>query len=130
MPLPFILLPAVAAGAPWIVRMAVKYGWGPGIVGIGFLLKSRLGLFIATAFIWLGINFASLNLVIQPTIDILTGFAQDAGSGGGVGEFAQAASSYMGILQFDRALTMIISAVITKYALLQGRLFLFKRGAV
>ncbi|WP_017115337.1 DUF2523 family protein, partial [Xanthomonas vasicola] len=36
--------------------------------------------------------------------------------------------AWFGVLQFDKALTMVISAIAAKHAIMQGRLFLFKRG--
>ena len=38
------------------------------------------------------------------------------------------AIAWMGVLNFDKAITMVISAIVTKHVLTQGRLFLFKRG--
>jgi hypothetical protein len=67
------------------------------LVGLGFMLKTRLGLFIAIAMIWLGLSFAMINFVIEPAIELLRGAAQNAG-GGGVGEFSAAAAGYIGIL--------------------------------
>lgn len=125
MPIP--LIPAAAAGAGILVRQLVKYAWGPLVTGIGLLLKSRLGLFIASALVWLGINFTTIKLVIEPAITMLEGLTQNVGTGG-ASDFAAAASGYIGIMQMDRAVTMIVSAVITKHAVMQGRLFLFKRG--
>lgn len=127
MPLPALVIAPVAAAAPWILRKFVQYAWGPMLVGLGHLFKTRLGLFIATAMVWMGINFTTINLLIDPAIELLRGATQSAGSGG-TGQFAAAASGYLGILQFDRAITMLISAVATKHLLLKGRLFLFRRA--
>jgi hypothetical protein len=124
--MPFFI-PLAATAAPFLIRMLVKYAWGPLIVGLGHLMKSRLGLFIASSFVWLGINFATLKLILGPTIDALRGFTDQVGNGG-TSQFAVAAAGYIGIMQMDRAVTMIISAVVTKHAVLKGRLFLFKRG--
>jgi hypothetical protein len=126
MALPALIVVPISAAAPWLMRMLVKWAWGPLIVGLGYLLKTRIGLFIATAFVWLGINWGTLNLVMGPTIEMLEGFATNVGTGSG--DFYVAASGYLGILNMDKAITMIISAVVTKHTLLQGRLFLFKRG--
>ncbi len=129
MPLPALIVVPVAAAAPWMVRKFVQYAWGPMLVGLGYMMKTRLGLFIATAFLWLGINFASINLIIEPTIDVLTGAVNNVRTGG-TGAAAGALSQYVGLMQFDKAITMVVSAVITKHALLKGRLFLFRRGTL
>lgn len=96
------------------------------LTGLMWLFKSRIGLFIATAMAWLGINWGTMKLAVEPAIDLLTGYAQQAGSGGG--ELGAIATQWMGVMNFDRALTMVISAIAAKYAIMQGRLWLFKRG--
>jgi hypothetical protein len=75
--------------------------------------------------VWLGINWGTMNLVLQPTLDLLTNFAQ---GGGGGGEYWGIARQWAGVLNFDKALTMVLSAYITQQTLMKGRLFLFKRG--
>ena len=97
------------------------------VAGITYMYKTKLGLFVMAAMVWLGINFATIKMAIEPAIDLLRQYA-DGGLGQGGGEFADTAIAWMGVLNFDKALTMIISAVITKHAVMQGRLFLFKRG--
>lgn len=89
------------------------------------MFKTKLGLFIMGAMIWLGINFATIKMVIEPAIDLLLGYAE-GGMGGG--PYAAVAIQWMGVLNFDRAITMVVSAIISKHAVMQGRLFLFKRG--
>lgn len=96
------------------------------IAGLAWLFKSRIGLWVMTAMAWLGINFGTIKMVVEPAIDLLKGYAQ--GMGGGSGELGATAMQWFGVLQFDRALTMVISAVAAKHAIMQGRLFLFKRG--
>lgn len=96
------------------------------VSAFAWMFKSHIGLFIASALVWIGINFASVKLVIEPVYDQLTAFAT-SGQGGG-GDLGAAMWQYLGVLNFDKALTMIISAVATKKALTAGRLFLFRRG--
>lgn len=95
------------------------------IAALSWLFRSRIGLWVMTALAWLGINFGTIKMVIDPAIDLLKGYAQGLGGGGQLGATAM---QWMGVLNFDRALTMIISAVAAKHAIMQGRLFLFKRG--
>lgn len=102
----------------WVIAQLVR--------ALGWLYKSRLGLWIASALVWLGINLSTINIVIQPAIDALQGYA--AGSGSGTGEYWQMGIAWMGVMNFDRALSMIISAIATKHGLAAGRLFLFKKG--
>jgi uncharacterized membrane protein len=59
-----LVIAPLAAGAPWIARVLVRWAWSPFVVGLGVLLKSRMGLFIASAFVWLGIVFIMNKFVI------------------------------------------------------------------
>lgn len=94
------------------------------VTGIGTLFKSRLGLFITSAMLWLGINFATIKLAVEPAIDMLYSYAQSSGGG----QYGAIAMQWMGVLNLDKAITMIGSAVMMKHAVMQGRLYLFKRG--
>lgn len=96
------------------------------VTGVAHLFKTRLGLFIATAMLWLGINFGTMKMVVEPALDLLYGFVN--GGGGAGGQFGAAAMQWMGVMNLDRAVTMIGSAVLIKKAMLSGRLFLFKQG--
>ncbi|WP_434989693.1 DUF2523 domain-containing protein [Xanthomonas melonis] len=103
---------------PWLIAQLVA--------GLAWLFKSRIGLWIMTALVWLGINFGTIKMVVEPAIDLLKGYAE--GMGNGNGQLGADAMAWFGVLQFDKALTMVISAVAAKHAIMQGRLFLFKRG--
>lgn len=116
----------LAGGLGALAKRVQTAGLAAAIVGgITYMYKTKLGLFIMGALIWLGINFATIKIIIDPAISLLRGYAS---SGMGGGEFANAAIAWMGVLNFDRAITMIISAVAAKHAVMQGRLFLFKKG--
>jgi hypothetical protein len=115
------LVPTILAA----IGQAFRAFWPQVIRGIGWLFKSRLGLFISSAFVWLGINFGTIKLVIEPTINQLKQFSQSGAAGGELGAIAM---QWAGMLNLDRAITMIISAIVAKHAIMQGRLFLFKRG--
>lgn len=94
--------------------------------GVVYLFKNRLGLFIMSAMVWLGINFATINLVVEPAIDTLEAYANGMKQGGT--GLAAAAGAWIGVMQFDKALTMVISAFATVTLIRKGRLFLFKNG--
>ena len=95
------------------------------VSGITYMFKTKLGLFIMGAMVWMGVNFGTIKLVVEPAIDLLRGYASGGMPGG---QFAGYATGWLGVLNFDRAITMLISAVIAKHAVMQGRLFLFKKG--
>lgn len=112
----------------WPALLGAGIGWRlvtALINGVRVLMLSRLGLFLVTAIAWMGLNLGTINLVVEPTVAQLESFA--AGGGGG-GEYFELAKQWAGVLNFDKALTMVISAVITKHAVMKGRLFLFKQG--
>ncbi|MDC6408498.1 DUF2523 family protein [Xylella fastidiosa] len=96
------------------------------LTGLFNLCKSKLGYFVATAFVWLGINWGSYHFVISPLVEQLYTYIDSVGSAGG--RFGELALRALGLLNFDRALTMIISAYVSRFAVLNGRLYLFKRG--
>lgn len=113
------------AAVTWLGGVLLKRAWPSVVASVMWLAKSRMGLIVSTLFVWLGINFATVKIVLEPAIDLLRGYAQ-GGLGGG--QLASVAVNWLGLLQFDRAITMIISAIVAKHAIMQGRLFLFKRG--
>lgn len=115
------LVPTILAA----LGQAFRAFWPQIIRGIGWLAKSRLGLFITSAMVWLGINFGTIKLAIEPAIQQLEQFAAQ---GAATGQYGAIAMQWAGMLNLDRAITMIVSAVVAKHAILQGRLFLFKRG--
>lgn len=95
------------------------------ITGLGTLFKSRLGLFIVTAMAWLGINFATIKIAVEPALDLLYGYVSN---GSGAGQYAGVAMQWVGVMQLDKAATMIGSAIMAKKIAVAGRLFLFRKG--
>jgi hypothetical protein len=95
------------------------------ISGVLWLFKNRVGQIIMAVLAWAGVSLATYSLGVQPFIDHLTDLAQ-GGMGGG--EYAAVALQWMGLLNFDKAMTMIISAVAAKHAVNAGRVF-FRRAA-
>jgi hypothetical protein len=101
--------------------------WGI-IVDAGvWLFRSRIGLFIMSALAWLGINYGTVKIVLDPTIALINGYLDNM-HGGAAGSVSQAMWQWVGVLHFDRALTMIISAYVTKTSISNLRLRWFKAG--
>ena len=99
------------------------------VSALGWMLRSQIGLLLVTGLAWLGMNFASVKLIVEPIYDQLTNYATPTSGGSGeLGQMAAVMFQYLGLLNFDKALTMIISAVAMKKAITAGRLYLFKRG--
>jgi len=115
------LVPTILAA----LGQAFRAFWAQIIRGIGWLFKSRIGLFITSAMVWMGINFGTIKVVVDPALRQLEAFAN---SGGGGGQMGALAMNWAGMLNLDKALTMIVSAVVAKHAIMAGRLYLFKRG--
>ena len=123
--MPFSFIPAIAAGAGALSRQLVKYAWGPLVTGVGHLFKSRSGIFIFGIMAWLGINLTTMMLVIAPAIAMLEAMTSNISAEGST-NFAKVAGQYAGLMQIDRAVTMIISAVFTRHAMRKSLLFLQK----
>mgnify|MGYP002717121764 CR=1 FL=1 len=91
------------------------------------MFRTKLGMFVVGAMLWMGINFASMKMVIEPAITVLLDYANPGSIGSGsAGELAMMAVAWLGVLNLDRAVTMIVSAVITRHAVQQAKLFLTK----
>lgn len=93
--------------------------------GILWLFKNRIGQMVTALLAWAGVTLATYNFGVQPFLDQLRNYAQ-AGAGGG--QYAVVAMQWMGLLNFDKAITMILSAVAAKHAVNAGRVF-FRRAS-
>jgi len=91
--------------------------------GLRMLFASRLGTWIVGAMVWAGVGLFSTKVVLQPTIDQLEGFVNQLGSG----EMGATALQWAGVLKFDVAITMVVSAYVTRHAVSATKLFLGKR---
>ena len=95
-----------------------------------WVFKSRIGLFIASALVWMGINYGTLTIVLEPTIALLEGHMAAAQAGGsGSSGVGLAMWQWMDVLEFDRAASMIVSAYVTRAGVTAARLAWFKSGA-
>lgn len=94
--------------------------------GVMWLFKNRIGQMITAILAWFGITLAAYEFGVEPFIDQLEAYAQ-VGAGGG--ELAAVALQWMGLIKFDVALTMMISAVAAKHAINAGKVF-FRRATV
>lgn len=127
MAFPALAVPGMIGGLGWLAKKVGNSAIVTGVVaGITYMFKTKLGLFLMGAMIWLGVNWGTIKIIVEPAIDLLYGYAN--GVGGGGSDYATAAMQWMGVMQFDRAITMVVSAIIAKNAVMQGRLFLFKKG--
>ncbi len=92
--------------------------------GVLWLFKNRIGQMITALLAWAGVSLATYKSAVEPFIDQLKSYAQ---SGLGGGQLGAIALQWAGLMKFDVAITMIISAVAAKHALNAARVF-FRRA--
>jgi hypothetical protein len=109
--------------APLIVGGMVRYFIGPMVTAIATLLRSKWGTWVVLALTYLGVGFATQELVLGPILTQITNYAALPGGG----DFAVAALQTMGILKVDIAITMLTGAMLTRQAVGAARLFFVKK---
>lgn len=95
------------------------------ITGLAWLFRSHLGTWIVSAMAWLGIAWATHEFAVEPWIDNMQ---QHIGGGSPGGEWGAVLIAYAGLMRFDQACTMIVSAVATKFAIGAARAVLVRRS--
>lgn len=101
-------------------RWLLPYALG----GLAFMFKTKLGQIITSALLWMGINYSTVHIVFGPLLDTAKGYAQGGFGGNFYGLWI---AQWAGVLQFDRAMTAIASAYVTRASVANTRLFLSKR---
>ena len=83
------------------------------------VFSSRMGVFIASALVWLGLSYTSYTFGVAPFRTLI------------FNEFSQAGFliNWMGFFGVDKAVTIILSAVTAKYAVAGAKVALTKRAA-
>lgn len=95
------------------------------VVGLGNLVRSNVGQWVLLGLLWLGLSFGTHEILIQPTLDFIEDH-MTANAGGD--EFAVAMRAWLGVMGFDKAVSMIVSAYGIRKAAQAGKVFL-KRAA-
>lgn len=96
------------------------------VVGIANMLRSRTGQFIALGLLWLGLSIGTYTIAIQPTLDMISDYmTQNVGSG----NVAVAMRQWMGVMKFDIAVSMIVSAYGIRKLAQAGKVFLKRSPA-
>ena len=90
-----------------------------------WVFRSRVGLIILQILVWMGITYGTQKVVIQPTIDQLKGYMAGMGASTGIG---LAAFHWLGVLKFDVACTMIISAYVTRAGVGAAKIAIMKKS--
>lgn len=95
--------------------------WPLVLVALGWLvrvLSSRIGVFIASALLWLGLSVTSYKFGVAPFRSLIS---QELGSAGFL-------MDWMGFFAVDQAITIVLSAIAAKYAIAGAKVALTKRG--
>jgi Protein of unknown function (DUF2523) len=99
-----------------------------------WLVESQIGRMILLAMAWFGLNYVTIKVVLDPVMDVLhdvmNGAASASGGYGTVAGYAALMYSWMVVLKFPGALTMVCSAYITKAAAKSGSGFFKKVSPV
>lgn len=95
----------------------------PIVRALVWVFASRIGLFIFQALAWAGLTWGTAKVVIQPTLDLLHGYLTGMSGSSSLGT---AAFQWIGVLKFDVACTMIMSAYVTKLGVSATKVFLKK----
>lgn len=87
------------------------------------LLLAKIGSFIVSAMLFLGLTFAIDNYAIDPLLDALESYVSQLGTGGGA---MATAMQWAGVLNFDKACSVLISAYTTAWTIKSAKVFLSK----
>lgn len=110
-----LLRAALARFLAWLLR------------GLNAILGNRLATWVAQVLGWLGLQVAFGTFAFGPLIAQIRGYAEGIETAGGGGELTAAALNWLGFLNFDKALTMILSAYVMAFAATSARAFLRRR---
>lgn len=103
-----LLIPALVAALMTVLRV---------------LLMAKIGAFIVSALLFFGFTFAVNEYAIEPALDALRNYMTSMGSAGGI---AGSAIAWAGVLRFDDAVSVLISAYTTKWTIVSARIWLSK----
>ena len=111
-------IPLVGVGLRLIFGGALRSAVGWVVTGLGRLFGSRIGQWVAAALAYFGLAFATQTVVMGPVIDQLEGYMQGV-SGDAV--------EWLGYLNFDKACSMILSALAIRFGIQTAKTFLARR---
>lgn len=102
------LIPAIVAALMQVMRV---------------LLMSKIGSFIVAALLFLGLSLAVNNYAIDPLLSTLEAYVSQIGSAGGA---ASVAMQWAGVLNFDKAISVLVSAYTAAWTIKASKVFLSK----
>lgn len=89
-----------------------------------WLFTNRIGFMIVSFLAWAGITYGTQKIVTTEVVSQLQSFFSSMGSGGSLGA---ASLAWLGVLNLDKAMTMIVSCITTKQGLSALRIHILKR---
>lgn len=103
----------------------------PIVAGLGAIIiqalmwffRSQIGRILMLGLAWFGVNYVTLKVVIDPAVEILNGVMNGASSGPGL---APVMYQWMMVLKFPGALSMVVSAYVTKVGIQSSKPFFQK----
>ena len=102
------LIPALVAAMMQVLRV---------------LLMAKIGAFIVSALAFFGFTFVVNQYAIEPALSALTGYVSQLGAGGGAMGHAM---QWAGVLKFDQAISVIISAYTVAWTIKSAKVWLGK----
>lgn len=103
-----LLIPALVAAMMTVLRV---------------LLVAKIGTFIVSALLFFGMSFSINKWGVQPALDALEGYVSQLGTGGGA---IGSAIAWAGVLNFDKAISILISAYTVKWTITSAKVWLSK----
>lgn len=85
------------------------------------MLMAKIGAFVVKLLSFFGLAIVTNKLAIEPLLDQLQGFISQVGQSG---QFAAVAIQWGGLMRFDDALSMVLSAFSTAMMIKQARVML------
>jgi hypothetical protein len=102
--------PVLVAGAAAAIATALRV-----------MLMAKLGTIVLSCLAFFGMTWGINKWAVAPAIAALEGYVDQLGAGGGA---AATALQWAGVLQFDSAISVLISAYTIKWTIVSARVWL------
>lgn len=101
--------------------------WDKMVAALGRGIKSKGGQWFAAVMASLGLAVATQTIVVAPALDSLMDYMQSVTSSGS-GQFMLAAVQLVAYVEFDKAVTMVMSAYAARASIRAARAYLTKKA--
>lgn len=100
--------------------------WAKLVAALAKMVSTKIGQWFVALMLFLGIGLATHAAVVGPAIDEIRSMLT-ANNGGG-GSLGTVALQWLGFLNFDKAVTMLLSAYAARQTLRGAKVFFAKRA--